>query len=667
MTDWISQLCTHVGVHGHYRGFDGQTIEVPRDTQIAVLRAMQLDVCSDTDAQVLLQQMQTEDAAQPLPPEVVVDAGEACALTLTQPAEWKLEAEDTGETLAQGQPTNRISLPGLPLGIHRLRLRSGVRDFTTWVLARPVGAVRLEDHIAERRIWGVLAPLYGLTDGDTAQIGSYGLLGDYAAAMTAHGADFVGINPVHAMGHVRPDDVISPYSPSHRGFLNIWHCDVGGGHTGNDAELVDYPSALRNTAHALAAQFASFCDLPDSAPQRRAFETYVERAGTALHEFALFEALSTSFGADWRTWPAPYRDHDADALAAFETTHEEEIARTKWEQWQADMQLADAQDRACKAGMRVGLYLDLAVGPRLGGAETWVKDSSLITGATLGAPPDPLGPVGQSWGLAPQSPLKLRAEGYAGFARLLRSVMRHAGMIRIDHVLGLMRSFWIPDGGTEGTYVSYPFDALLAVVAIESVRSNTIVVGEDLGLVPEGLREKLSASGVYGLDVLQYMRTTTGGFTDTAKTRRLAICGFATHDTPTVAGFFTAEDARVRHQLGVIDAQMLEKTRADRTRARETLGSSDPVPEIHRQLARANASMVSIQLDDIAGRTSQQNLPGTVDSYPNWRLKAPFTVDEIAKSEAFKRLAEDMRAQARSNPRRMEKKDGLQDCSDHAH
>ncbi|MCK0140793.1 4-alpha-glucanotransferase [Aliiroseovarius sp. F47248L] len=667
MTDWMSQLCTYVGVHAQYRGFDGQTIEVSRDTQVAVLQAMGLDVRSDTDAQVLLRQMQTEDAARPLPPEVVVDAGKLCKLTLARPAEWKLEAEGTGETLARGQAKNKLSLPDLPLGIHRLHLRSDAREFTTWVLARPASAIQLEDHIPEPRIWGVLAPLYGLTDGDAAQIGSYGLLGDYAVAMAAHGADFVGINPVHAMGQARPDDVVSPYSPSHRGLLNTWHCADYDGQAGDETELVDYPTALRNTARALADQFASFCDLPDGAPQRRAFKTYVEWAGIALHEFALFEVLSVSFGADWRTWPAPYRDHDADALAAFETTHKEEIARIKWEQWQADVQLSDAQDRACKAGMRVGLYLDLAVGPRLGGAETWVKDSSLITGATLGAPPDPLGPVGQSWGLAPQSPLKLRSEGYAGFARLLRSVMRHAGMIRIDHVLGLMRSFWIPDGGAEGTYVSYPFDALLAVVAIESARSNTIVVGEDLGLIPEGLREKLAASGVYGLDVLQYMRTTTGGFTDTTKTRRLAICGFATHDTPTVAGFFTAEDARVRHQFGGIDAQTLKKTHADRTRARETLGSSDPVPEIHHQLARANASMVSIQLDDIAERTSQQNLPGTVDSYPNWRLKAPFTVDEIAQSEAFKRLAEDMRAQGRSNPRRMEKKDGLQDCSDHAH
>lgn len=667
MTDWISQLCTHVGVHAHYRGFEGQTIEVSRDTQSAVLRAMGLDVGSDADARTVLDQMQAEDAARPLPLEVVVQVDHPCDVTLAHPAEWVLEAEGTGRTLASGKADERLCLPSLPLGIHRLRLRTGAGDYNTWVLARPPRAIQLEDHVPEARIWGVMAALYGLTDADGTQIGSYGLLGDYAAAMSGHGADFLGINPVHAMGQVRPHDIVSPYSPSHRAFLNTWHCAGPEGVVGDTAELLDYPAALRTNARALTEQFATFCALPERAFEKQVFHAFTAQAGTPLHEFALFEALSASFGADWRNWPTPYRDHDTHALATYAAKHATEITRTKWAQWRAEAQLFDAQTKARTAGMRVGLYLDLAVGPRLGGAETWVRDTSLITGATLGAPPDPLGPLGQSWGLAPQSPLKCRATGYAGFARLLRAIMRHAGMIRIDHILGLMRSFWIPDGGTEGTYVSYPFEALLAVVAIESVRNNTIVVGEDLGLVPEGLRDELAASGIYGLDVLQYMRTPTGGFVDTAETRKLAVCAFATHDTPTIAGFFAAEDARVRHEFCGIDAETLEQTRADRARAQETLATSHPVAEIHRQLARAEASMVAIQLDDIAERTSQQNLPGTVDSYPNWRLKAPFTVDDIASSKAFARLASDMAAQNRANPKAMEKAHDLSDCSDHAH
>jgi 4-alpha-glucanotransferase len=632
-----------------------------------VLQALGLDVGSDADAKSLLEHEQARDAARPLPHEIIVEAGTASESPLTHPAEWLVEAEGSGETIASGQGAESLSLPPLSMGIHRLRLITGAVEHTAWVLARPARAVQLEDHILEARIWGVLAALYGLTDGDSAQIGTYDLLGAYAAEMARHGADFLGINPVHAMGQVRPDNVISPYSPSHRAFLNTWHCSGDEGPAGDTSELVNYPSALQGNARALSEQFAQFCALPDQAPEKRAFQTFTTQAGTPLHEFAMFEALSANLGADWRDWSAPYRDHDINALAAYETKHATEIMRTKWAQWQAEVQLRDAQTRARAAGMRVGLFLDLAVGPRLGGAETWVKETSLITTATLGAPPDPLGPLGQSWGLAPQSPLKCRAEGYAGFSRLLCSIMRHAGMIRIDHILGLMRSFWIPDGGTEGTYVSYPFEALLAVVAIESVRSNTIVVGEDLGLVPEGLRENLAASGIYGLDVLQYMRTSAGGFVDTSQTRRQAVCAFATHDTPTVAGFFAAEDARVRHEFGCIDANTLHQTRADRQRAQDTLGTSDPVAAIHQRLARANASMVAIQLDDVAGRTAQQNLPGTIDSYPNWRLKASFSLDEIARSQAFASLASDMAAQHRTNPNVLETEHDRSDCSDQAH
>lgn len=661
MTDAIAQLCAQVGVHTHYRSFDGQTVRASRETLTAVLRAMGFGAGSDDEARDAVRQLQAEADARALPPEVIVFAGQASQVTLAQPAEWIIEAEGTAETLGAGQAEHALTVPPLPIGIHRMRLTTAAAEQTTWVLARPARAVQLEDHMPGARIWGVLAALYGLTDGAAAQIGSYAHLGGYAAAIASHGADFIGINPVHAMGQVRPDDVISPYSPSHRGFLNTWHCGGQDG-SGDAGELIDYPEALCANAAALSAQFEAFTALPDGAPDVQAFESFARQAGAPLHEFALFEALAAKYGADWRDWPAPYRDHDGAALAKFGAEHAKAIRLTTWAQWQAETQLSRAQAKARAAGMRVGLYLDLAVGPRLGGAETWVPGTPLVTGATLGAPPDPLGPEGQSWGLAPLSPIKCRAEGYAGFAQLLRSIMRHAGMIRIDHVLGLMRSFWIPEGGAEGAYVSYPFEALLAVVAIESARNNTVVVGEDLGLVPEGLREALAKSGIYGLDVMQYMRTETGGFVDPAQTRQQAIFAFATHDTPTVAGFFAAEDAKARHAFGGIDQCTFAQTKADRARAVQTLAGPDPVRAVHQQLARSNASMVAVQLDDIAGRRAQQNLPGTVETYPNWQLKAPFTAADIAGADAFATLARDMAAQGRANPTSLETQDDLANC-----
>jgi 4-alpha-glucanotransferase len=302
--------------------------------------------------------------------------------------------------------------------------------------------------------------------------------------------------------------------------------------------------------------------------------------------------------------------------------------------------------------MRLGLYLDLAVGPRLGGAETWVAGSPLVTGAALGAPADALSPTGQHWGIAPLSPTLCRAQGYTGFSQLLRAVMRHAGMIRIDHVIGLMRSFWIPEGAEQGAYVSHPMQSLLAVVAIESARSGTVVVGEDLGLVPEGLRDALDGAGLYGMEVLQFMRTKEGDFTDTARIRKRAICAFATHDTPTIAGFLAAEDVRLHAKIGSMSAEVKSRIEADRAAAKACLNGADPVPDIHRRLARSNCEMVAVQLDDIAGQLDQQNLPGTVHEHPNWRRQAPLSVGDIATSVPLAALGAEMAAAGRANPNR---------------
>ena len=661
MTNWVSELCRFVGVTSEYRGFDGQMNQVAPDTQVAVLRAMRLDVVSEADAKAVLHQMRLASEERLLPQELIVTAGHAVEVPVPRAVSWSLEPEDGDQVLESGEGTQAIALPALPIGIHRLHMNG---EFNTWVMARPSRALHLSDLIAKPRIWGVLAALYGLTDKNAASLGSYRSLGKYAAAMAEHGADFVGINPIHAMGEVRPEDVISPYSPGHREFLNTWYNIETGP---SESELIDYRAALQGRVSALDDGYKAFRVLPEDAPEKRALARFRSSEGPQLRDFAVFEVLTGRFGPDWRDWPADYQEPDRKQVAEFAQDHQQAIAQVEWAQWQADAQLTNAQTSAVTSGMRLGLYLDLAVGPRLGGAETWSKDSALVTGATLGAPPDPLGPSGQSWGLAPQCPLKIRNQGYSGFARLLRKVMRHAGMIRIDHVLGLMRSYWIPEGGVEGTYVSYPVDALLAIVVIESVRNNTIVIGEDLGLVPVGLREKTKAAGIYGLDVLQFMRPENGGFIDTSKTREKTVCSFATHDSPTIAGFFAAEDARLRAQTGGIDSTSFADIRADRQAAAETLGDSQPVQEIHRRLARSNSEIVALQLYDLAERKDQQNLPGTVDEYPNWRLKAPFSVRDIRASDAFSRVDAEMSAQSRSNQYGMEKNNDVQDRSHITH
>lgn len=664
MTRWTEELCAHLGVAARYQDYEGGTVLVSPETQSAVLNALGFDVANDAGAQDLLTHLRATDAQRPLPPEVIAKADAATRLPLAQPVEWCLVAEFTGQVLGSGQARESLTLPALPLGIHRLSLRTRDAETVTWVLARPDRAWGVSDCVQPPRVWGVLAALYGMTDGDAAALGSYDRLGAYVEAIARHGPDFLGLNPVHAMGPVAPGSPVSPYSPSHRAFLNTWYVAESGP---GGATLIDYPSALAASSAALVAGFDAFTGLSQDTPAKRAFNSYVTAAGQPLRDFAIFEALASRFGTDWRSWPTVYQTPDSGAVTAFAQANGRDVQQAMWAQWCAETMLADAQSRARNAGMRLGLYLDLAVGPSLGGAETWDRDSALVTGAALGAPPDPLGPAGQNWNLAPQSPLKMRAQGYAGFARLLRAIMRHSGMIRIDHVLGLMRSFWIPEGSQEGTYVSYPSDALLAVVAIESRRNRAVVVGEDLGLVPDGLRAKLEASGIYGLDVLQFMRNDKGGFNDTRRARKKSVCAFATHDTATIAGFFTAEDARQHAAAGRMDHETCQAVAADRTAALATLGGADPVARIHEHLAKGAAEMVAVQLDDIAERRAQQNLPGTIDEYPNWRLRAPFTTGEIEASDSFARLGVVMAAQGRSNPQRRITEDELQDRKHVAH
>jgi 4-alpha-glucanotransferase len=666
MTGWTAELCRHVGIRAGYRGFDGQHIAVSPETARAVLAAMGHEVDSEITARAQLEQLRQESDEHPACDEVVVEAGQTGSVAVSRAVTWAIEAEGTGEVLASGTATTGIDLPALPMGIHRLVLSIGSRDWVTWLLARPPLAVSVQARTRDTRVWGVTTSLYGLTDGGRAPIGSYDLLGRYGAAIAGHGADFIGINPVHAMGRTRPEAVISPYSPSHRAFLNTWHAGTGD-HAGARAGWIDYPEALVANERALRAGFARFRSLPDAAPDPRDFDRFDRAGGAALDNYVLFDLLSDRFGPDWRDWPVAYRDRRDKALAAFRQAHADDLVFLKWAQWQADRQLGQAQKRVLDEGMRIGLYLDLAVGPRLGGAETWAADSPLVTGATLGAPPDPLSPAGQSWGLAPLSPMACRAQGYAGFARLLRAVMRHAGMIRIDHVIGLMRAFWIPEGADEGAYVDYPLEALLAVVAMESVRSDTVVIGEDLGLVPEGLREKLAGSGIYGMEVLQFLRDDAGGFVDTKHLRRQAICAFGTHDTPTITGFFAAEDVRLQAGLGAVSGAALEEIRADRTAAMDSLGATEPVTEIHRRLAAARSEMAAVQLDDIALQESQQNLPGTVDEYPNWRRAAPFAIDDIETSAEFAQLGAEMAREGRANRNEREKGHDRSDCSNLAH
>jgi 4-alpha-glucanotransferase len=293
-----------------------------------------------------------------------------------------------------------------------------------------------------------------------------------------------------------------------------------------------------------------------------------------------------------------------------------------WLQWVADTQLTNAQSRSKAAGMALGLYLDLAVGSRRDGAESRCEQAAVAQGVSIGAPPDQLSPEGQNWNLTAFAPRKLKSLRYRPLRRIIAQVIRHAGVIRIDHVLGLNRSYWIPDDGSPGGYIRQPFESLLAIIKIEAERFNCAVVGEDLGLVPDGFRDTMRENGFYGYSVLQYEKDAHGKFRNLDDIPHQVLSCFATHDTPTIKGYETGRDIEWWEKLNWVDAQMADQMRHDRaTEVDEYRGKADFQTCVHIQLAQSKAALVAVQLDDVLGVVDAQNLPGTINQHPNWRRK----------------------------------------------
>lgn len=655
----FTDLARALGIHESYSDFGGHEVFAGEEVLRALVRAMLPEIGSEGDAAGMLRQRREEAETRIAPREIVLRAGAPADIALKRPENWHIRTVG-GHVLAEGRAEAAAGMPPLPAGVHELVLTGTREAQSCWLLATPGPAPSLAGLTGRGRCWGVTTALYGIVSRRNAGLGDYRDLGDAAASMARHGADFVGINPVHVLGSTPPDGLISPYSPSHRAFLNPWHIALddlerfGGApgapaHARDGAGLVDYARVAAIREPALRRAFARFLELPPEAAARRDFDTFERAAGPQLRDFAVFEALSAEHGPDWPDWPANLRNARSRAVAAFARRRPDEVRYHAWLQWVADTQMGRAQGRARGAGMGLGLYLDFAVGPRPGGAETWTGAHAHVRGATLGAPPDLLSSRTQGWGLAPFNPAGLAASGYVEFARLLRGAMRHAGMIRIDHALGLLRSYLIPDGADHGAYVSYPLDALLAVIAMESARSGALVVGEDLGLVPEGFRARLAEAGLYGLDIMQYEREPGGAFRPTQGYRSQGMAAFGTHDTPTLAGFFSARDAELQHRLGRIGPGDLDAVRADRA---AMAGDDAPAAlrdRVHGALANAASELVAVQLDDVTGETEQQNVPGTIHEYPNWRRRTALPVEEMADNAELAGLGRMMAAAGRSN------------------
>jgi 4-alpha-glucanotransferase len=663
------------------------------ETKRALLAAMGVDASSDGALRGVLEALAREAA---LPPVVTLRAGEDAALPLPPAARglpWRLALED-GTSLEGAGDTDAdaVLLPApLPEGYHRLELErpaAGGGPLASLVVAAPARCLLPED-LGIGRCFGVGCQVYALRGARDLGCGDLADLAAFGEAAAREGADFLALNPLHALFFSAPENR-SPYAPSSRRFLN-WlliapdllpevaddpelRADLQAALAearGDDPRLVDHPATAARRRRLLEAAFDRFRDLHLGSlptPRGEAFLAFRREGGEALERHAVFEALHERALADglgwaWWEWPGGWSDARGSDVRRFADGNAGRVAFFAWLQWLADAQLGEAQARCLGSGMRVGLYRDLAVGVDPAGSRTWSIPEIAVRGATIGAPPDELGPKGQNWGLAPLAPLPLARAGFAPWLADMRANMRHAGAVRVDHVMGLKRQFWIPAGAgpADGAYVRYPFDATLAMLALESRRASCLVVGEDLGTVPPGFRPALRRAGVLSTKVLYYERDYEAAREEGREARyvpaadypREAVASVGTHDLPPLKGWLAASEVGWRERIGVFteeealaererrahDAKkLLDLLRADGVLAP---GEDDPAAvalAAHRWLARTPAALVLAQIEDLELAEEQVNLPGTLDEHPNWRRRTATTLADLLASPIAREL-----------------------------
>ena len=719
----LGRLAQLVGIEPFYHDIWGNRRETTDATIRALAAAMGLATGSSEEVAASLRHVEERTWRRMLPPVLVLDEAAAISLPVGLPTGlddavlfWTL-AEEHG-TIHRGSLTvgalpladaaalngsgfeRRMLAPvlpnALPPGYHRLSVEirphglGGSLSAETVLILAPERCLSVEELVPGGMSWGIGLQLYSLKGEDDWGIGDFDDLGRFAEVAAGFGAGLVGLNPLHALFPGDPHH-IGPYSPSSRSFLNILYIDVEQVPELADtpearaliegeefqrrlaaaraAELVDYPAVSGLKLPILEMLFATFRAGGEDSPRCRAFKAFRTAMGEELRRHALFDTLHEHFFAQdpglwmWRNWPPAFQHPDSPEVRAFATGHAERVAFFEFLQWEADRQLGLAAERGRKAGLAIGFYRDLAVAAHPGGSAAWADAGILVQGANVGAPPDQFNMKGQNWGLAPLSPLGLREAAYRPFIAMLRANMRHAGALRIDHVMALQHLFWIPADGSDGAYVEYPFQDLLRIVALESRRNNCLVIGEDLGTVPEGFRPAMERAGILSYRVLYFERTPDGDFKPPRAYPEAAMATISTHDLATFKGYWTGHDLAWRRRLDLYpdpaagDRDLWERG-MDRHRLLQALsaeglrpmlytsdeGAQPYTPDlaraVYRYLARSPGRIVMVQIEDALGEIEQPNLPGTVDQHPNWRRRLTLDVEQIAGNTEVRALIE---------------------------
>lgn len=669
----LVELARRFGIATEFVDWTGRRVLVAEDTLVAVLAALGVAAGTERARNAALTEKRRSYWERRMPATIVGRTGEQIRfwvhVTHGDPAEVRLQLEDgtvCGGVRQVDNFTPPFELDGrlvgeasfvlptdLPLGYHRVHLSSGGWKTSAALIVTP-DWLGLPEQLGARRAWGLAAQLYSVRSRHSWGVGDLTDLTDLAVwSASRHGADYVLVNPLHAATPTRPMEP-SPYLPTSRRFFNPLYLRVEAIPEYADLTKRGRVRRLRSEVQRRAGQLDAIDRdsawaakraalellhrLPRSAGRELAYAAFRDREGRALDDFATWCALAEEYGGDWHRWPQSLQHPDAAAVEGFVKRHSEAVDFHRWLQWQLDEQLASAQSQAVRAGMSLGIVHDLAVGVHPNGADAWALQDAMAPGVTAGAPPDEFNQLGQDWSQPPWRPDRLEEHEYRSFRALIRAVLRHAGGVRIDHIIGLFRLWWIPQGAppTQGTYVRYDHDAMIGIVALEAHRVGALVVGEDLGTVEPWVRDYLLLRGVLGTSILWFEldRDGNGGPLPAERWREYCLSSVTTHDLPPTAGYLAGDHVRLRESLGLLTRPVAAELESDRAELAAWMaelrrvglladGEGDPEPVVlalYRYLGRTPSRLLGVALTDAVGDRRTQNQPGTTHEYPNWRL-----------------------------------------------
>lgn len=696
-THTIVTLATRAGFEVEWRDAHHTTQHVPENTLAVLLERMGLPCANATQIRQSAAALEAELSGRKLPPLMTAEVERGIALpaaAIKSGSHYRIELEsgsiiDGRFTAPKGEEAllAPIDEPGYhTLVINEQRVTLAVAPTRCYTAADAWRTLHGES-AQTPPLWGIAAQLYGLRRKGDGGIGDYSALTQMAVESAKRGAHALAVSPTHAMFSAEPNR-FSPYSPSSRLWLNVTHIDpaaVFGAPAARaaleateatdawskfeDLPLIDWPNAVVLKLKVLRALYENFCtrERTQGTPHALEFHGFCERAGRALEDHARFEALQAAQlsqeggNGHWRNWPEALRDPRSPEVEAFAEAHRHEVDFHLFLQWLAAKGVSHAQHAARDAGMAVGLIADLAVGCDSAGSHAWSYRDDMLQGVSVGAPPDLFNQAGQAWGLTTFSPRAMRTQGFCAFIDMLRAAFAHAGGIRIDHILGLRRLWLVPEGESarNGAYLRYPLEDMLRLIALESWRHRAIVIGEDLGTVPPGFRERLDEHGIAGIRVLWFESAEGGkGFKPPHAWDRNAVGTTTTHDLPTVAGWWRGSDITWRNKIGQTMAladgrdpeEAAQEERAeDRAllwRAFQQAGvaapdveapppDNAPVDEALAFVAATPGPLVTFPLEDLLAHVEQPNLPGSIDEHPNWRRRVTLPVDELFEDDTF--------------------------------